>query len=318
VTRRGGFVALSGSAACLQTRKKWMSKIAFLGTGRMGLPMAQRVLGAGHELHVYNRNRVRAEPLAAQGAILHGSPRAACEGALAVFAMVADDTASREVWCGTEGVLAGSPAPGALALECSTLSHPWVMNLAGQVRARGLAYIDTPVTGLPDSVTRGELTLLVGADAADLAVARALLAPVSNRIIHFGPVGAGTAYKLLINLLGAVQIASAAEMMALAERAGLAPREVADALASGQAASPQVVRNTQRMAQADHEQNVAFTPPLRLKDIEYALEFARGLGLIAPFGEVARRMYQELVQRGDLACNESKIIDVARSLMDGG
>jgi 3-hydroxyisobutyrate dehydrogenase len=295
-----------------------MSRIAFLGTGRMGLPMAQRLLAARHELHVYNRSRGRAEPLAAAGAIVHGSPRAACQSAEAIFAMVADDAASHAVWCGPDGVLEGAPAPGALALECSTLSHAWVQRLAGQVRARGLAYVDTPVTGLPEHAARGELTLLVGALGADLQAARPLLAAVASRILHFGPVGAGTAYKLLVNLLGAVQIASAAETMALAERAGLAPAQVADALATGQAASPQVVRNTQRMAAGHHDQDVAFTPVLRLKDIEYGLEFARGLGLAAPFGEVARRMYQELVQRGELVSNESKIIEVARSQMDGG
>jgi 3-hydroxyisobutyrate dehydrogenase len=289
-----------------------MSRIAFLGTGRMGLPMAQRLLAAHHELHVYNRSGERAEPLAALGATLHDTPRAACEAAQAIFAMVTDDEASHRVWRGPDGALTARAAPGALALECSTLSHAWVLSLAAAVRARGLAYIDSPVTGLPANAARGELTLLVGALEAELAAARPLLSPLCSRIIHFGPVGAGTAYKLLVNLLGAVQIASAAETMALAERAGLNVHEVADALATGQAASPQVVRNTLRMAQDNHDQDVAFTPQLRLKDIEYALRFAGGLGLAAPFGDLSHQVYQELCRRGRLSCNESQVIEVAR------
>lgn len=279
----------------------------------MGVGMVQRLLAAGHEVRVYNRSPERAAPLAAQGAHLQPCARAACQGAQAIFAMVADDEASRCVWLGPEGGLSGEPAAGALVIECSTLSHAWVLELADAVRARGLAYIDCPVTGLPEDAARGDLTLLAGASEADLDAARAWLAPLATRVIHFGPVGAGTAYKLIVNLLGAVQIASSAEAMALAERSGLAPEAVAAALASGQAASPQVVRNTRRMAQGSHDQDVAFTPRLRLKDIEYALAYARGLGLRAPFGALAGEMYRELCDRGEVSCNESKIIDVARS-----
>jgi 3-hydroxyisobutyrate dehydrogenase len=275
--------------------------------------MAGRLLSAHHELHVYNRDAARAAPLLDRGARLHDSPRAACEGAEAIFAMVADDVASRAVWLGPAGVLTGAPAPGALAIECSTLSHAWVLTLAGRAAAQGLRYLDAPVTGLPDMAGRGELTLLAGASAADLEAARGVLSPLAAGVIHFGPVGSGTAYKLLVNLLGAVQIASVAETMALAESAGLDVHVVADALARGQAASPQVVRNSRRMADGDHDRNVAFTPPLRLKDIEYALGFARELGLAAPFGALAGRMYQALCARGELGCNESRIIEIAKS-----
>lgn len=290
-----------------------MSTVAFLGTGRMGAPMAQRLLHAGHQLQVYNRDPAKAAPLVAQGARLCPTPQAACEGAEAIFSMVADNAASEAVWCGPAGALSGAFVSGALALECSTLSHAWVTTLCTQVRARGLRYLDAPVTGLPDMAARGELTFLIGADRADLAAAQPLLTAVAHQVLHFGPAGAGTAYKLLVNLLGAVQIASCAETMALAERAGLDASRVADALASGQAGSPQVVRNTRRMARGAHDQDVVFTPALRLKDVGYALEYARELGLVAPFGALAAQMYQELCRRGEQHCNESKIIEVART-----
>jgi 3-hydroxyisobutyrate dehydrogenase len=289
-----------------------MATVAFIGLGNMGIGMAQRLLHAGHDLHVYNRTKSRAEALQRAGARFHSTPREACEGVDAVIAMTADDTSSRAVWSGPHGVLAAQLASHALAIECSTLSHDWVMELAAQARAQHLRYIDAPVTGLPDSAAAGTLTLLVGADASDLESARPLLSAISDRILHFGDVGSGTAYKLIINMIGAVQIASLAEGMALAQRAGLDLQSVANAITTGQAASPQVVRNARRIVDDDHDRNVLFTPVLRLKDVAYALEFARKLGMLAPFGRVAADQLQRLIELGHAGANESKIIEVAR------
>lgn len=289
-----------------------MAKVAFIGLGKMGLGMATRLLAAGHSVTVYNRTVANAEPAVRQGASRAATPRDACNGADAIVSMVADDVASRTVWLGADGILAASPAAGALAIECSTLSHDWVMDLAGKAAAQGLRYIDAPVTGLPDTAAAGGLTLLVGADADDLEAARAVLAAFSQRIVHFGPVGTGTAYKLIINMLGAVQIASAAESMALAERAGLDLEVVAEAMATGQAASPQVVRNTRRMARDDHDRDVVFTPVLRLKDVQYALALGRKLGIGSPFGALAGHAFAQLVELGHARANESKILAVAR------
>ena len=265
-----------------------MASIAFIGLGKMGVGMASRVLDAGHRVSVYNRTAGKAQPVVSRGARLFGSPKDACVKADAVFSMVSDDAASRAMWLGADGILASESRPGALAIECSTLSHGWVMELAAQVTGRGLRFIDSPVTGLPADAASGSLSLLVGAQEGDLERARGLLGAVSNRVLRFGAVGAGTAYKLIINLIGAVQIASAAEGMALAQRAGLDLAAVADAIATGQAASPQVVRNVRRMADGDHDRNVVFTAALRLKDVEYALRLARGLRMSVPFGEVAK------------------------------
>jgi 3-hydroxyisobutyrate dehydrogenase len=295
-----------------------MARIAFMGLGQMGLGMAGRLLAAGHQLNAYNRTPAKAATLVERGARLCASPAEACREAEAVVSMVADDAASREVWLGDEGVLAGSArAPGVFAIECSTLSHDWVAELAAAVKSRGHRYIDAPVTGLPDTAAAGELTLLVGADAADLDDARAILGAFSQRVIHFGAVGTGTAYKLIINMLGAVQIASAAESMALAERAGLDLELVAEAISTGQAASPQVVRNTRRMVEGDRNRNITFTPRLRLKDVDYALRLARKLDLGAPFGGLAAQAFRQLCEGGDAEENESNVIKVARERRGG-
>jgi 3-hydroxyisobutyrate dehydrogenase len=279
----------------------------------MGHGMAASIQRAGHDLSVYNRTAEKAESLAAKGARVCASAREAARAADVIIAMTSDDASSRAMWLGPDGVLASDFAANALAIECSTLSHEWVLQLAQDARERGLRYIDAPVTGLPADAAAGKLTLLIGAEEGDLQAARPVLSAFSNRIVHFGPPGCGTVYKLMINLMGAVQIAAAAEGMALAERAGLDLALVADTLASGQAASPQVVRNTRRMATGDHERDIAFTPALRLKDVDYALQLARSLGLPVPFGRTAQEAFKQLCQSGNAEVSESKIIDIVRA-----
>jgi 3-hydroxyisobutyrate dehydrogenase len=290
-----------------------MASVAFVGLGKMGIGMASRLLDAGHRVSVFNRTAAKAESIVGRGARLASSPKNACLRADAVVCMVSDDAASRAMWLGPDGILAAELTPGALAIECSTLSHGWVMELASHVTDRGLRYIDSPVTGLPPDAATGSLTLLVGAEVGDLERARELLAAVSNRVLRFGAVGAGTAYKLIINMIGAVQIASAAEGMALAQRAGLDLSAVADAIATGQAASPQVVRNVRRMAEGDHDRNIVFTAALRLKDVEYALRLAQGLRMSVPFGELAEGGLTKLCEGGRAQVNESSIFEVAAS-----
>jgi 3-hydroxyisobutyrate dehydrogenase len=278
----------------------------------MGLGMAQRLLAAGHGLRVYNRTPSKAASLVAQGAVLCPSPKEAARGADVIVSMVADDAASREVWLGTEGVFAATLEAGTLAVECSTLSHDWVLELAAAAQRRSLSYIDCPVTGLPDMAAAGELALLIGATTEELARAQPVLDAFSKQTIHFGPIGAGTVYKLMINLQGAIQIAALAEGMALAERAGLNLHTVAEAIASGQAASPQVVRNARRIVEGDHDRNILFTPQLRSKDVDYALRLARKLNIGTPFGIAASEAYAKLCALGYADSNESKIIEVAR------
>jgi 3-hydroxyisobutyrate dehydrogenase len=291
-----------------------MARVAVLGLGRMGSGIAQRVLAAGHELCVYNRSQDKARALVQSGARLAATPQQAAEAADAIIAMVADDQASRAVWLGPEGALSGASRAGAFAIECSTLSRGWVKELAAAASGRKLRYLDAPVTGLPEGAASGTLTLLVGARAEDLDEARSLLAAFSERILHFGPIGAGSAYKLIINMIGAVQIASAAEGMALAERAGLDLRRVAEAIASSQAASPQVVRNTQRMAAGESDHRVIFTPVLRLKDVQYALQLACELELESPFGALAAQSFRVACELGLSQENESRVLEVARRL----
>ncbi|MEE8352799.1 MAG: NAD(P)-dependent oxidoreductase [Rhodospirillales bacterium] len=288
------------------------TKVAFIGTGNMGSGMAGCLLSAGHSLSVYNRTAEKAEALVGRGAKLAATPKEAATGADAVIVIVADDEASAAIWLGDDGVFATETPPSPLAIECSTLSHDWVLELSGIAAKKGWQYIDCPVTGVPEQAAAGALTLLVGADDGDLKKAQSFLDAFSTEIIHFGPIGAGTAYKLMVNLIGAVQIAGAAEGMAMAEKAGLDPKQVAEALGRGAAASRQVIRTTKRMADGGHDRDITFSGKLRLKDVLYALKLADKLGQQTPFGDAAREAFQKLADDGVDELNETKIIDVLR------
>ena len=267
-----------------------MPGVAFIGLGRMGHGMAGRYLDAGFSVAVWNRSQAKAEDLIARGARWASSPADAADGADAVVTMVADDEASRTVWLGKNGAAATMKA-GSLAIECSTVSHQHALDMARELRGRGLVYVDCPVTGLPQAAASGKLTLLVGAEPADLDRAKPYLAPIGDVIRHFGAVGTGTVFKLINNLMGAVQIASLAEGVAMAEQAGLDMNLVAEALATGAVASPQVIRHSKRMVARDFS-GASFTTALRHKDAAYALKLAESLLANAPLvGHAAVEAY---------------------------
>jgi 3-hydroxyisobutyrate dehydrogenase len=252
-----------------------MKRVAFIGLGRMGHGMAGRYLDAGFSVAVWNRSKAKAADLIARGARWAWSPAGAADGADAVVTMVADDRASRTVWLGQDGAATTMKA-GALAIECSTVSYLHALDMARELRSRGLIYIDSPVTGLPDAAESGKLTLLVGADPADFENARPYLAPLATTIRHFGGVGTGTVYKLINNLMGAIQIAGIAEGLAIAEQAGLDMKLVLEAVETGVAASPQVIRHSRRMTTRDFT-GATFTSALRHKDAAYAVKLAESL-----------------------------------------
>ncbi len=157
-----------------------MTRVAFIGLGRMGHGMAGRYLDAGFTVSIWNRSKVKAEDLIARGAKWATSPEDAAIDADAVVTMVADDEASRAVWLGPAGAAANMKS-GTLAIECSTVSYQHTLDMARELGGRGLIYIDSPVTGLPDAAAAGKLTLLVGAESTDLDRARPYLVPLSVR-----------------------------------------------------------------------------------------------------------------------------------------
>jgi len=269
--------------------------IAFLGLGIMGGGMARRLAGAGYSLAVYNRNPARAEPLAQEGVRVAQTARDTATGADIIVSMVADDAASRSVWTGDAGALAGASS-GSLLVECSTLTVAWVRTLAGLAAERGCELVDAPVTGSKQAAAAGQLNFLVGASADAFARVRPVLEPMSRSVNHLGPVGSGASVKLVNNFLCGVQVAAFAEALAWLERDGIDPVKALALLTDGAAGSPIVKLMATRMTTPDYSPN--FFLHLMAKDLGYAIETAASHGVPLETGSAALELFQRAISVG--------------------
>lgn len=267
-----------------------MQRVAMIGLGTMGAGMAANWLAKGFEVSVYNRTRAKAEPLGAKGARIADTPRDAAEGADFVAAMVADDAASRSVWTGPDGALAGLKR-GAIAIESSTLTPGWVTELAALVRAKGGDFLDAPVGGSRAAANDGKLVFFVGGDAATLAKTRPALDAVGQAIHHLGPTGAGATWKLINNMMGAAHLAIASEGLALAGKAGIDLAQAVELIKTGVSASPMVLNKIARLSERRYD-TPDFSLKLMLKDVGYAEALARSLGLKLEMVEAAGEIYR--------------------------
>ncbi|MEE2760736.1 MAG: NAD(P)-dependent oxidoreductase, partial [Pseudomonadota bacterium] len=159
-----------------------MTQIAFLGAGIMGSAMIRNFLKSGHSVTTYNRTMEKARALEPDGAKVAETPAEAVAGAEMIMSMVIDDNASRACWGGPDGALEGKLRQNALAIESSSVSRDWVLELGGLAEAKGLKFMDCPVAGRPDVAEAGELALFAGGRAEDVDVARPTLDAIGRRL----------------------------------------------------------------------------------------------------------------------------------------
>jgi 3-hydroxyisobutyrate dehydrogenase len=285
--------------------------VGFCGLGLMGSGMAARLLTAGHQVVVWNRRKERAEPLVAKGARLAASPREAATGVEAIISMVADDPASRAVWLGPDGGLAGA-APGTMLIESSTLSPVWCEELARSAAAKECQLLDAPVTGGKAQAASGELRFLVGGSADMLERARPILSAMGKEILHLGPTGAGARMKLINNFVCGIQAAALAEAVALIERVGLDRTTALSVLAKGAPGSPLVNAVGPRMTTSDY--SVYFGLALMHKDLSYALADAERVGVPLRTASTALHLYETAIAEGWGESDFSAIIEPLRAL----
>jgi len=283
-----------------------MTKIAFLGLGHMGKGMALNLLKAGHDLTVWNRTPDKTTPLVNAGARTAATPAQAVEGAEVIITILGDDKSSEQIWLGEDGILCGDMAPNAIAIESTTVSRDWMITLGERCVDASLRFLDCPVTGGPPGANAGTLTMLVGGEASTLADATPVLEAYCKRIYHFGPAGAGSAYKLIVNTIGAVHAAAVAEGIAVAKKAGLPLNMVADALGTGSVASPMTSYIAPCMAQDSHDE-VRFAAQWRSKDAHYGVAMAQGLGCTTPVFKAATALFKSAIDEGLGPLNESVI-----------
>jgi 3-hydroxyisobutyrate dehydrogenase len=289
-----------------------MAKIAFLGAGMMGLPIARNFLNCGHEVTVYNRTLDKARPLETFGAVLESTPRAAVAGADVIISSLTNDEASRATWDGPDGALQAELKPGAYAIEMSTVSLTWVSELEGLAKARGLHFLDCPVAGRPDVAESGELKVFAGGSVEDVDALRPVLDAISKSVMHVGGVGSGIKFKLIYNLMGAIQVAACAEGMQACEAAGIDINVAAEGFSTGATGSPHVARHSRYMAENSHEDPVQFSGRMRIKDMAYGIGLIEDVGGQSVIGHAAKSVFEQMVElsMGDL--NDSELIDTLR------
>jgi len=284
-----------------------------MGLGVMGRGMAARLIEQRVPLVVWNRSRQSADTLVAEsgsaGARVVASPREAAATADVVVSMVADDRASRAVWLGEEGALAGA-RPHAVLIESSTLSPAWIEELAARAAARGCVLLDAPVTGSRTHAASGQLLFLVGGAAESLERARPVLAMMSRAILHVGPTGSGSRLKLVNNFVCGVQAVALAEAVAMIERAGLDRDLATSVLVDGAPGSPLVKALGPRMTSADP--TVHFGLDLMRKDLSYAIAEADRFGLHLETAAAARERFSQASAAGLGSRDFSAVVEVLR------
>ncbi len=270
------------------------SHVAILGLGTMGAGMAGRLLSASFPLTVYNRNRDKTRPLAASGADVADSPRYAASRSEIVISMVADDAASRAVWFGENGALAGAQR-GSVLIESSTLSVGYVKELADAAAQKGCQFLDAPVTGTKPHAASGQLLFLVGGSATVLDAVRPVLAAMSRDVIHLGRQGSGARMKLINNFVCGVQAASFAEALEMAKVAGLDQTTAAKILTEGAPGSG-IVKRIAAQLTANDDPN--FILRLMAKDLAYAVSEATAQGMQLQTASAALQIFQRAVAAG--------------------
>jgi 3-hydroxyisobutyrate dehydrogenase-like beta-hydroxyacid dehydrogenase len=269
-----------------------MAKLAFLGLGQMGTPMAMRLLEAGHDLTVWNRTSAKTTPLVQQGASVAASPAEAVTGVHVAITMLATPDAFEQVLYAHDGLLGGL-APGQWLIDMSTVGPDVIRSLTQRLPDQ-VTLIDAPVRGSVPEATTGRLAIYVGATPAAFDRVAPLLATLGT-VHHAGGPGAGAATKLVLNLALGVTIAALGEALALGDTLGLDRTTLLDTLAD----SP--IATAVRSKRANIESGsypASFKLRLALKDLRLATQLQARSDLQLPVTAASRRWLEQATQSG--------------------
>ncbi|NIJ70636.1 3-hydroxyisobutyrate dehydrogenase [Xanthomonas sp. 60] len=291
-----------------------MSRIAFIGLGNMGGPMAANLVKAGHTVRVFDLVPAALQAAVDAGAHAATSALDTLTDAEVVISMLPASRHVEGVYLGEDGILADIPA-GALLIDCSTIAPAVARKVAEAAAARGLQMLDAPVSGGTAGATAGTLTFIVGGEADALERARAVLQAMGRNIFHVGASGAGQVAKLCNNMALGVIMAVTGESIALGVAHGLDPKVLSDMMAVSTGRSwatevcnpwPGVLEN----APASRGYSGGFGSDLMLKDLGLAVEAAMGVGASIPLGELARNLYSMNHQAGRGKLDFSSVVQL--------
>jgi 3-hydroxyisobutyrate dehydrogenase-like beta-hydroxyacid dehydrogenase len=290
-------------------------RVAFLGLGTMGEPMAANLVRAGFELTVWNRTHARAERFATEhGAQSASSAAEAAEATDIAITMVVDGPDVEEVLFGPRGA-AESLRQGCLAIDMSTIPPSASVSIGERLKAEGIGFLDAPVTGSRPRAEDGTLTIMAGGDAADFERARPVLEAMGKLVVHAGPQGHGSAVKLLNNTTAAVNALAVAEALVAAQAAGVDPDALRQVMAAGSGGSAMLDLKAGPML--DHDFEPLFKLAHMLKDVRHCLAEAERLGARMELGKSAELAYSAADRKGLGEQDFAAVVEVVEAASGG-
>lgn len=288
-----------------------MESVAFIGLGIMGRPMALNLIRAGHPLVAVNRSRGPLESLRAAGASVAPSPAAAVREASVVITMLGDTPDVETVYFGESGVLSAT-RPGMLLIDMSTVDPQIARRIAEAADSLGARALDAPVSGGEAGAQAGELSIMVGGNEAAFQRALPLLKVLGNRVVRIGASGAGQVAKACNQIVVAITLQAVSEALTLAQRAGVDPAAVRDALLGGFAQSRILQVHGQRML--EHRFEPGFRTELHRKDLRIALAAGRSVDAALPATALVHELLTALMAMGGARLDHSALITVLQAL----
>lgn len=282
--------------------------IGFIGLGVMGAPMARNLLAAEHEVVAWNRSPGPLEELVAMGARGADGPAAVAARADVTISIVSDDAALREVLGGPDGAIAAARA-GSLIIDMSTVAPALARELAAEASARGVGFLDAPVSGGDVGARDGTLSIMVGGSAADVERARAVFEVLGSRVTHVGAAGAGQVAKSCNQVLVAVIFGGLAEALVLGSKLGVDPAAILDAIGGGMAANR--IMEVRRDNFLGHDFAPGFKIDLHHKDLEIALGASGEVDAPLPLTAEVQQMFRQLRAAGHGEEDDSALLRVA-------
>lgn len=270
-------------------------ELGFVGLGRMGRPMTEHLLAGGHRVHVHNRSRGVVDELVKQGAVAASSAREVAERAEVVFTCLPNTPQIEAVYFGSDGLYRSARA-GQLFVDHSTVALETSHRCADEARAAGADFLDAPVSGGPAGAAGGTLTIMVGGAPQSFERARPLFELMGKNIRLCGPTGAGSAIKLVNQLLVAINMAGVAEALVFGVKAGADPQTILEVVGTGFGASRMLDRAVPLVLERNFVPGTAVD--LILKDLDLINGLAREMGTRLEMGARAREVFDAARERG--------------------
>lgn len=285
--------------------------LAFAGLGLMGVPMSRRLLAAGYPLTVWNRSAGKRELIAGEGAKAVETPVQLCANTEVVMLCLADTAAVREVVFGPGGIVEGARA-GQILVDFSSLEPAATREMAAELEARtGMRWVDAPVSGGTPGAEAGTLAIMAGGRVEDIERVRPILANLGQRLTRMGDVGAGQVTKVCNQMIVACNALVIAEVVALAEKAGVDASLIAPALAGGFADSRPLQILAPQMAERRFEP-VKWHVRTLLKDLDTAVALSREEGSATPMSGLAAQLMRLHGSQGNLERDPATLVEQYR------